>query len=196
MLSGLFDRYPEIEVILGHLGEGLPFTLPRLEHRLHMQRKGAGLGAAKQPVSHYFNQNFLITTSGHFHTRTLECAIGEIGSDRVMFSVDYPYETMQEAADWFDASLLCHNDRLKVGRDNAARLFRIARSDFTRRGAPTDACPTEGLQMTTGDAGARTRARPAAEPPDRPTGPRTRRRGARGLAATSAPLISITRRTS
>ena len=68
-------------------------------------------------------------TSGHFHTRTLECVIGEIGSDRVMFSVDYPYETMQEASAWFDASLLCHNERLKVGRDNAARVFGIESSD-------------------------------------------------------------------
>ena len=132
MLSGLFDRYPEIQIVLGHLGEGLPFTLPRLEHRLHMQRNGEGLGSAAEPVSHYFNRNFLITTSGHFHTRTLECAIGEIGSDRVMFSVDYPYETMQEAAAWFDASLLCHNDRRKVGRDNAARVFGID------QGAPAD----------------------------------------------------------
>jgi 2,3-dihydroxybenzoate decarboxylase len=129
MLSGLFDRQPGIQVILGHLGEGLPFTLPRLEHRLYMQRNGARLGVAKEPVSHYFNRNFLITTSGHFHTRTLECAIGEIGSDRVMFSIDYPYETMQEAAAQFDASLLCHNERLKVGRDNAAPVFRIGRSD-------------------------------------------------------------------
>lgn len=123
MLCGLFDRHPGLQVILGHLGEGLPFTLPRLEHRLRMQRHGAGLGSAKEPVSHYFNRNFLLTTSGHFHTRTLECAINEIGSDRVLFSVDYPYETMQEAARWFDASLLCHNDRVKVGRTNAARVF-------------------------------------------------------------------------
>ena len=123
MLSGLFDRHPSIQVILGHLGEGLPYTLPRLEHRLHMQRDGAGLGEAKEPVSHYFNRNFLLTTSGHFHTRTLECAINEIGSDRVMFLVHYPYETMQDAAQWFDASLLCHNDRVKIGKANAARVF-------------------------------------------------------------------------
>ena len=57
MLSGLFDRYPGIQIVLGHLGEGLPFTLPRLEHRLHMQRDGTGLGAAQEPVSHYFNRN-------------------------------------------------------------------------------------------------------------------------------------------
>jgi 2,3-dihydroxybenzoate decarboxylase len=81
--------YPRIQIVLGHLGEGLPFTLPRLEHRPYPQRAGTGVGAAQEPVGHDFNRNFLITTSGHFHARTLECAIGEIGSDRVMFSVDY-----------------------------------------------------------------------------------------------------------
>jgi gamma-resorcylate decarboxylase len=123
MLSGLFDRYPSIQIILGHLGEGLPFLLPRLEHRLNMQRDGVGLGAARRSVSEYFNDNFYITTSGHFHTRTLFNTISEIGVDRVMFSADYPYEYMEEAATWFDNSLLCHNDALKIGRENAQRLF-------------------------------------------------------------------------
>ena len=125
MLSGLFDRYPAIQIILGHLGEALPFTLPYLEHRLCVHRNGVGLGSAKQPVSHYFNRNFLVTTSGHFHTRTLESTIAEIGVDRVMFSTDYPFESMQEAAGWFDVSLLSYNDRLKVGRGNAERVFGI-----------------------------------------------------------------------
>jgi predicted TIM-barrel fold metal-dependent hydrolase len=123
MLSGLFDTHPDITIILGHLGEGLPFTLPRLEHRLSKQRDGIGRGSAKHTVSHYFNRNFLLTTSGHFHTRTLYNALGEIGADRVLFSIDYPYETMQDAAAWFDASLLSHNDRRKVGRENAERIF-------------------------------------------------------------------------
>jgi predicted TIM-barrel fold metal-dependent hydrolase len=123
MLSGLFDRYPSIQIILGHLGEGLPFLLPRLEHRLNMQRDGVGLGAARRSVSEYFNDNFYITTSGHFHTRTLFNTISEIGADRVMFSADYPYEYMEEAATWFDTSLLCHNEALKIGRENAQRLF-------------------------------------------------------------------------
>jgi predicted TIM-barrel fold metal-dependent hydrolase len=123
MLSGLFDRYPNIQVILGHLGEGLPFLLPRLEHRLDMQSEGFGLGAARRKVSEYFNDNFYVTTSGHFHTRTLFNTISELGVDRVMFSADYPYEYMEEAASWFDNSLLCHNDAFKIGRDNARRLF-------------------------------------------------------------------------
>jgi 2,3-dihydroxybenzoate decarboxylase len=123
MLSGLFDRHPSIQIILGHLGEGLPFLLPRLEHRLDKQRDGIGLGSARRRVSQYFNDNFYVTTSGHFHTRTLFNTISEIGVDRVLFSADFPYETMEEAAAWFDNSLLSHNDSLKVGRENARRLF-------------------------------------------------------------------------
>lgn len=123
MLSGLFDIHLDLTIILGHRGEGLPFTLPRLEHRLSKQRDGIGRGNAQRPVSHYLNENFRLTTSGHFHTRTLYDALGEIGADRVLFSVDCRYESMQDAAGWFDPSLLSHNDRQKVGRDNAARIF-------------------------------------------------------------------------
>jgi gamma-resorcylate decarboxylase len=123
MLSGLFDRHPGLQVILGHLAEGLPFLLPRLEHRLDKQKDGAGLGSAGRRVSEYFTANFYATTSGHFHTRTLFNTIAELGVDRVLFSADYPYETMEEAAAWFDSSLLNHNDAQKIGRDNARRLF-------------------------------------------------------------------------
>lgn len=125
MLSGLFDRYPSLTVILGHLGEGLPFLLPRLESRLHMQRNGAGLGRASRTVGEYFSRNFCLTTSGHFHTRALVHAISELGADRVMFSVDYPYERAEVAAAWFDNALLSENDRIKIGRENARRLFRL-----------------------------------------------------------------------
>jgi gamma-resorcylate decarboxylase len=123
MLSGLFDRYPNLTIILGHLGEGLPLMLPRLEHRLRMQHEGVGLGQARRPVGEYLSRNFYITTSGHFHTAGLHSAIGEIGIDRVMFSVDYPYESMATGSDWFDHAMLAENDREKIGRDNAVRLF-------------------------------------------------------------------------
>jgi 2,3-dihydroxybenzoate decarboxylase len=125
MLGGVFDAYPTVQIILGHLGEGLPFLLPRLEHRLAKQSEGEGLGTAKRTVSEYFNDNFHVTTSGHFHTRTLFNTISEIGVDRVMFSADFPYESMEEAAEWFDNSLLSHNDSVKIGRENARRLFTI-----------------------------------------------------------------------
>jgi predicted TIM-barrel fold metal-dependent hydrolase len=125
MLSGLFDKYPNLTIILGHLGEGLPFMLPRLEHRLSMQRDGQGLGSAKLPVSHYFSRNFYLTTSGHFHTKGLLDAISEIGVDRLLFSADYPYESMVTTSQWFDNALLSTNDREKIGRTNAQTLFRL-----------------------------------------------------------------------
>lgn len=125
MMSGLFDRYPNLTILLGHLGEGLPLMLPRLEHRLHMQRNGDGLGKAQKPLSHYLNHNFYLTTSGHFHTKGMLDAISEIGVDRVLFSVDYPYEIMREAAEWFDQALIAENDRIKIGRTNAMRLFHL-----------------------------------------------------------------------
>lgn len=125
MLSGLFDKYPNLTIILGHLGEGLPFMLPRLEHRLRMQQDGQGSGNAKRPVSDYFSRNFYLTTSGHFHTKGLLDAISEIGADRLLFSTDYPYESMVTASHWFDNALLSTNDREKIGRTNAQTLFRL-----------------------------------------------------------------------
>lgn len=127
MLSGVFDEHPGLQIILGHLGEGLPNTLPRLEHRL---RKEGVRVPARRPVSHYLTHNFLLTTSGHFHTRTLLNAISEVGVDRMLFAIDYPFETMQDGVEWLDSCPLSENDRQKIGYGNATRLFDL--------GAPRD----------------------------------------------------------
>jgi gamma-resorcylate decarboxylase len=124
MLSGLFDRFPKLNVILGHLGESLPFTLPRLEHRLRYIRPEAQ-GKHQRPPMDYLRENFYLTTSGAFRTQGLLDTLLEVGSDRVLFSVDYPYETMREAASWFDACPISENDRVKIGRTNAQRLFKL-----------------------------------------------------------------------
>jgi 2,3-dihydroxybenzoate decarboxylase len=126
ILSGLFDKYPNLTIILGHMGEGLPHLLPRLEWRLYKQREGFGATNLKKKISDYFLQNFYVTTSGHFHTKTLLNAIAEVGVDRVMFSVDYPYEDMEDAAAWFDSAPLSEKDRQTIGRDNARRLFALS----------------------------------------------------------------------
>jgi gamma-resorcylate decarboxylase len=125
MLSGLFDEFPSVQIILGHLGEGLPFMLPRLQHRLDEQRDGLRGGKAQRRPSYYFANNFYITTSGHFHTRPLLETIEELGPNRVLFSVDYPYEQTDEAARWFDDMLLNADVKQKIGRDNANELFRL-----------------------------------------------------------------------
>jgi 2,3-dihydroxybenzoate decarboxylase len=123
MGSGLFDRHPGLNVILGHLGEGLPYNVWRLDHWLGKAPKGI---PAQRTMAEYLRSNFFLTTSGNFRTPTLVDAIAEVGGDRVLFSVDYPFEDTGEAARWFDAAQISDADRLKIGRTNAARLFKIA----------------------------------------------------------------------
>ena len=125
ILSGLFDEYPKLTVILGHLGEGLPFIFPRLQHRIDEQYDGERGAKAKRRPSAYFTSNFVVTTSGHHHTKPLMEALAEMGEDNVLFSVDYPYEQMRAAAQWFDEAQIPEAVKMKVGRDNAARLFKL-----------------------------------------------------------------------
>lgn len=126
ILSGLFDDYPDLQIILGHLGEGLPYILPRMQHRLDEQREGNGGARAKHRASAYFARNFWLTTSGHFHTRPFLEALDQIGRDRILFSVDYPYEQMDVAARWFDELQIPRDLKQQVGRENAQRLFSLS----------------------------------------------------------------------
>jgi 2,3-dihydroxybenzoate decarboxylase len=73
----------------------------------------------------YFRENFYVTTSGNFHTPALLNAMLEMGADRIMFSTDWPFENIDHAAIWFDACPISENDRLKIGRTNARRLFKL-----------------------------------------------------------------------
>jgi 2,3-dihydroxybenzoate decarboxylase len=122
MTSGLFDKFPKLTIILGHLGETLPANMWRIEHRAAKMGK---LVKAQKPLRHYLQNNFYVTTSGNFHTPTLNATMDELGSDRVLFSADYPYESMREAADWFDNAAINENDRAKIGYLNARRLFNL-----------------------------------------------------------------------
>lgn len=124
IMSGLFDRYPELTVALGHMGEGLPFLVSRVDHRLKFQPE-ATRGKQKRLVADYLGTNFVITTSGSFRSQALINSILEIGSDRILFSTDYPFESMSEAANWFDNCPISEIDRKKIGSDNAAKLFKL-----------------------------------------------------------------------
>lgn len=125
MLSGLFDEYPGVKIILGHLGEGLPQLLPRAAWRLNLQRNGSRGGRNKKPINKYFIDNFYLTTSGDFHTNALTNAISEVGVEHVLFSVDYPYEQPVAACTWFDNLPLSENDKRLIGRTNAQRVLNI-----------------------------------------------------------------------
>ena len=127
MLSGLFDRFPKLTVILGHMGEGLTFTLPRLEHRLRHFKPGTH-GSHRLPPTHYLRNNFHLTTSGVFRTSAPLDAMLEVGSDRLLFSVDDPYESTAEIVPWFDGCPISETDRMKIGRDNARVRFNLVAS--------------------------------------------------------------------
>ena len=120
MTSGLFDRNPALQMILGHLGEGIPFNVWRVDHILQKAPRGL---PAKRSVGEYLRENVYITTSGNFRTQTLLSSMLEVGSDRIMYSVDYPFETHDEASQWFDTCSISETDRVKIGRENARRLF-------------------------------------------------------------------------
>jgi predicted TIM-barrel fold metal-dependent hydrolase len=122
--SGLFDEHPRLQIVLGHLGEGLPYYLWRIDNRNNWM-KAPHKYAARKPVASYFRANFHLTTSGHFSTPALIDAIAEIGVERVMFSVDYPFEDLSDAADWFDHAQIGESDRRKIGRTNAMKLFKL-----------------------------------------------------------------------
>jgi 2,3-dihydroxybenzoate decarboxylase len=122
MGSGLFDEYPKLKVILGHLGEGLPFNIWRVDHRIAKAPLGI---KTKLPMAQYLRENFYITTSGNFRTQTLVDAMLEVGADRILYSVDYPYEDMGEATEWFDHAAISESDRVKIGCSNAQKLFQL-----------------------------------------------------------------------
>jgi 2,3-dihydroxybenzoate decarboxylase len=127
MGSGLFDKYPRIQIIVGHMGEGLPYSMWRVDNR-NAWVKAPPRYPAKKKIAEYFSANFYLTTSGNFRTQTLIDAILEIGVDRILFSTDWPFENIDHAAIWFDAASISENDRLKIGRTNAARLFKLNRT--------------------------------------------------------------------
>lgn len=121
MVSGLFDRHPDLTVIIGHMGELLPFAVARTEQRLsHIPTLRLQRGPQE-----ILRENFFITTSGNFHTQSLLGAILQVGADRILFAADYPFESTAEAAGWFDRVPISEADRRKIGRANAEALLGI-----------------------------------------------------------------------
>ena len=124
MGSGLFDKYPKLQIILGHMGEGLPYSMWRIDHR-NAWVKAPHKHKAQHKIAHYFQNNFYLTTSGNFRTQTLIDAILEIGADRILFSTDWPFENVDHAAVWFDGTSISEADRMKIGRTNSQKLFKL-----------------------------------------------------------------------
>ena len=129
ILSGLFDKVPNLKIILGHLGEFLPFWCYRADHRL--QREGWDEWAAKNgrprklTVTEYVKRNIYVTTSGFFHAPALEHTLRVIGPEHIMYAVDYPYEDMAEANEWFKSLNFAPDVLQAIGYDNAKRILKL-----------------------------------------------------------------------
>jgi len=125
MGSGLFDKYPKLQIILGHMGEGLPFNIWRVDNA-NAWIPNRNAYPAKKKIAEYFQANFHITVSGNFCTPALLNALMVNGADRIMFSTDWPFENIDHAALWFDAlNTISEEDRFKIGRGNALKLFKL-----------------------------------------------------------------------
>jgi len=120
VFGGLFDRFPRARLVLGHLGETLPYLLWRFDSRAKLY----GVKLAKRP-SDYIRNNILVTTSGMCSADPLACSISALGKDHVMFAADYPFEATDEAAHFIDTVALDEDVRRDVCHRNAARLFRL-----------------------------------------------------------------------
>ena len=122
VLSGVFDEHPNLQIILGHLGEGLPFLLWRINMAFET------MGRPDVPTIRFretFSRHFHITTSGNFSDPALLCSIQEMGIDRVLFSIDWPYVANAPGTDWMDKLMLNREDKEKILNGNAKRLLRM-----------------------------------------------------------------------
>lgn len=118
VFGGVFERFPKARVVLGHLGETLPYLLWRFDSCAKLY----GVTLTKPP-SHYIRENLLVTMSGMFATEPLYCAIATLGPDRVMFAADYPFESSEEAGKFMDTVRLDEGARVDVAYRNAENLF-------------------------------------------------------------------------
>jgi 2,3-dihydroxybenzoate decarboxylase len=118
VFGGHFDRFPGAKVVLGHLGETLPFLLWRFDSRAQLY----GIKLAKAP-SDYIRQNIAVTTSGMCSAEPLNCTLAALGPDRVMFAADYPFESAKEAGEFLDHVLLEGSIRNNIASHNAAKYL-------------------------------------------------------------------------
>ena len=117
VLSGLFDDHPDLQIVLGHLGEGIPFFLERIDESL------SRAGNAPIRFADVFRRNFHVTTSGFFSDAALRCCIEQMGIERILFAVDWPYVANADGVEWVTNVDLSEEDRRAILSGNATRLI-------------------------------------------------------------------------
>lgn len=123
MLSGVLDRFPRLRIVLGHMGEALPFWLSRLDLVAAPGSRPALKNKLKP--SEYIQRNFAITTSGVQDPQALRFCIDKIGLDRIMWAIDYPFQPTATAVKFIESATLSDQERAQVAFQNAERIFRI-----------------------------------------------------------------------
>lgn len=116
--SGVFEKYPRLKFILGHLGEAIPFMLWRCDWLYENVFKQSGFADA-------FREHFYVTTSGNFSQNALICTLAELGSNRIMFAVDWPFNSNIEAVSFLNNAPISDDDRQRIFHRNAERVFRL-----------------------------------------------------------------------
>jgi predicted TIM-barrel fold metal-dependent hydrolase len=120
ILGGVFDQYPKLQVVVGHLGEGIPFMLPRLNKNLPVE-----MTKLARPLGAYLRENIHYTFAGFNFPATFLDLLLEVGVERIMFSVDHPYGSMTEARAFLDHVPVTAPDRERIAHGNAERLFNL-----------------------------------------------------------------------
>jgi hypothetical protein len=121
IITGAFDRFPNLQMIIGHMGEGLPFFYDRIVEDMSEPTEGS----LNKPVGQYFSDNFWYTTSAFPRDELLYLLLKSISVDRVMFGADYPFADMKQQTDWFRAVDLPREAKEKIAFRNAEKLFGI-----------------------------------------------------------------------
>ena len=127
--GGVFDRFPGLRIVLGHLGEGLPYWLYRLDNMHPVRSSYRTRPVLSLTPSEYIKRNFAITTSGMNWAPVLRFCIEAVGADNIMFAIDYPYQGTEGAVRFLDQAEISDEDRRKIYHRNAERIFGIPDGD-------------------------------------------------------------------
>ncbi len=122
VFAGVFDAYPKLKIILGHLGEGLPFAMHRLQ--AHTHAAAARRGLKKTPLE-YLRDNLVVTTSGNWYEPAFVCTLLALGADNILFAIDWPYESNRTGMEYLRKLSVSDEDRAKIAHRNAERLLRV-----------------------------------------------------------------------
>jgi predicted TIM-barrel fold metal-dependent hydrolase len=120
IITGVFDRFPRLKIIIGHMGENLPFSIARAQ--AVFERAASSL---KRPVGEYFRDHFYLTTSGYFTNPPFLCMLQVVGADHIMFSVDYPFSPNAVGRKFLDHLAISREDMEKIAHGNAEKLLKL-----------------------------------------------------------------------